>query len=58
MNGIKWRFKALSIGDPERDPHEAEFFNLAGISEVIVREFIQNTLDAKTRPMLNHKNYI
>lgn len=42
-----WRFKTLSIGDPERDPHEVEFFNLTGISEVIVREFIQNSLDAK-----------
>ena len=47
---IMWRFKKLSIGDPERDPHEAEFFNLTGISEVIVREFIQNSLDAKCDP--------
>lgn len=23
-----WRFKTLSVGDPERDPHEAELFNL------------------------------
>jgi hypothetical protein len=45
-----WRFKTLSIGDPERDPHEVEFFNLTGISEVIVREFIQNSLDAKFEP--------
>jgi hypothetical protein len=45
-----WRFKTLSVGDPERDPHEPEFFNLTGISEVIVREFIQNTLDAKCEP--------
>lgn len=45
-----WRFKPLSIGDPERDPHEVEFFNLTGISEVIVREFIQNSLDAKCDP--------
>lgn len=42
-----WMFKTLTMGDPERDPHEVEFFNLAGISEVIVREFIQNSLDAK-----------
>lgn len=45
-----WQFKTLSMGDPERDPHEPEFFNLTGISEVIVREFIQNTLDAKCEP--------
>lgn len=42
-----WRFKALSIGDPERDPHEVEFFNLTGIAEAVVREFIQNSMDAK-----------
>jgi hypothetical protein len=42
-----WRFKTLSIGEPERDPHEVEFFNLTGIAEVVVREFIQNSLDAK-----------
>lgn len=42
-----WRFKTLSVGDPERDPHEVEFFNLTGISEAIIREFIQNSLDAK-----------
>src|SRR5690606_34398430 len=45
-----WQFKTLQIGDPERDPHEVEFFNLAGIAEVIVREFIQNSLDAKCDP--------
>ncbi len=42
-----WKFKTLSIGEPERDPHEVEFFNLTGIAEVVVREFIQNSLDAK-----------
>lgn len=42
-----WRFKPLSIGDPERDPHEVEFFNLTGIADAVVREFIQNSLDAK-----------
>lgn len=42
-----WQFKTLSMGDPERDPHEAEFFNLSGIADAVVREFIQNSLDAK-----------
>lgn len=42
-----WRFKTLSIGDTERDPHEAEFFNLTGIADAVVREFIQNSLDAR-----------
>lgn len=45
-----WRFKKLSIGDPERDLHEVEFFTLIGISEAIVCEFIQNSLDAKCEP--------
>lgn len=48
---IIWRFKKLSTGDPERDPHEVEFFTLTGISEAIVREFIQNSLDAKCEPV-------
>lgn len=43
-----WQFKKLDRGDPERDPHEVEFFNLTGLSEAIVREFIQNSLDAKS----------
>jgi hypothetical protein len=42
-----WQFKTLSMGDPERDPHEVEFFNLTGIADAVVREFIQNSLDAK-----------
>ncbi len=42
-----WKFRELQQGEPERDPHEAEFFRLAHASEAIVREFIQNSLDAK-----------
>lgn len=49
---IMWKFKKLSIGDPERDPHEVEFFTLTGISEALVREFIQNSLDAKSEPFV------
>jgi hypothetical protein len=30
-----WQFKTLSPGDPEREPHEAEFFNLNGLSETV-----------------------
>lgn len=43
-----WRFRKLLPGTPERDPHEAEFFRLKYASEAIVREFIQNSLDAKS----------
>jgi len=42
-----WRFKQLTPGDPERDPHEAEFFHLNDAAESVVREVIQNSLDAK-----------
>jgi len=42
-----WKFKKLERGDPERDPHESEFFRLTNVTEAIVREFIQNSLDAK-----------
>jgi hypothetical protein len=42
-----WKFKELETGMPERDPRETEFFRLPGPSEVLVREIIQNSLDAK-----------
>lgn len=44
-----WRFRKLHPGTPERDPHEAEFFRLKYASEAIVREFIQNSIDAKSK---------
>jgi len=44
-----WRFRALGEGEPERSPHEAEFFNVGDLdpSSALVRESIQNSLDAK-----------
>ena len=42
-----WRFKRLEPGEPERDPHEPEFFRLKDPAEALVREVIQNSLDAK-----------
>lgn len=42
-----WRFRELEPGMPERDPHEAEFFRLTEPSEAVIREVIQNSLDAK-----------
>ena len=44
-----WQFRKLSEGELERNPHEAEFFNVGGIdkSDALVREIIQNSLDAK-----------
>lgn len=43
-----WRFRELGLGEIERDPHEAEFFHLTSISEALVREVIQNSLDARS----------
>lgn len=42
-----WMFSELSPGHPRYDPHESEFYRRAGLSEVLIREFIQNALDAK-----------
>ena len=44
---IAWHFRELSQGEPERDPRESEFFRLTSPAEAVVREFIQNALDAK-----------
>ena len=42
-----WDFPKLNAGVPERKPHEAEFFTFGNSAEVIVREAIQNSLDAR-----------
>jgi len=44
-----WKFRALGEGEPERSPHEAEFFNVGDLdaSAALVRESIQNSLDAR-----------
>ena len=43
----KWLFKEIERGTPERNPRETEFFRLTSPSEAVVREFIQNSLDAR-----------
>jgi hypothetical protein len=43
-----WFFKKIEKGIPERDPRETEFFRVTSPGEVVVREFIQNSLDART----------
>lgn len=42
-----WKFRELQVGETERNPHEAEFFKLTDPSEAVVREFVQNSLDAR-----------
>jgi hypothetical protein len=43
-----WFFKEIEKGIPERDPREIEFFRITSPGEAVVREFIQNSLDART----------
>jgi len=42
-----WNFNELRHGEIERYPHEAEFFRLEEPAEALVREVIQNSIDAK-----------
>lgn len=44
----RWYFPELPVGRPERNPQEVEFFTqLENTTEAIIREFIQNSLDAR-----------
>ena len=42
-----WKFRPIEPGTPERNPRETEFFRLRSPSEAVIREFIQNSLDAR-----------
>jgi len=44
---IGWHFKEKEKGIPERNPRETEFFRITRPNEAVVREFIQNSLDAR-----------
>jgi hypothetical protein len=48
MEARMWEFEQLSNGQPERDPHESEFFNVGRLNyaSALVRESVQNSLDA------------
>ena len=41
-----WHFKELQHGEPAREPRESEFFHGTYACEALVREVIQNSLDA------------
>lgn len=43
----KWRFRPMTRGEMNTDPVEGEFFTPEGLAEALVREAIQNSLDAK-----------
>lgn len=64
---MKWSFRKMSRGETTRDPIIGEFFSTEAIdnpAEALVREGIQNALDAKTgqairvRIFLGNGNYI
>lgn len=42
-----WRFRVMDRSEVKRDPNEAEFFTGEGEPEAVVREAVQNSLDAK-----------
>ena len=41
-----WKFLDIPSGRAERDPHDIEFFNLIDASSSLVREVVQNSIDA------------
>lgn len=53
MSERMWYFKAIEPGTPERNPREAEFFRLTSPAEAVVREFIQNSLDARSEDVVS-----
>jgi hypothetical protein len=46
---MMWEFKKLEAGMIERQSHSSEFFNEEARPEAFVREFIQNSLDARRK---------
>jgi hypothetical protein len=50
MTGPSWRFRRMHPGEMNIDPIEAEFFSteaLGSLSDALIRESIQNSLDAR-----------
>lgn len=52
MSERMWHFKRIEPGTPERNPRETEFFRLTSPAEAVVREFIQNSLDARAEDVV------
>ena len=46
MVDVKWRFREMARAEINQDPMEREFFTEESINERLVREAIQNSLDA------------
>ncbi len=49
MDGVGWHFRQMSRGEINSNPMERELFSSESISERLVREVIQNSLDASLR---------
>ena len=49
MDGVGWHFRRMSRGEINSNPMERELFSSESISERLVREVIQNSLDAGLR---------
>lgn len=47
-----WKFRQLDSLEPERKPHESEFFKGTTPPESLVKEFIQNALDAREKELV------
>ena len=44
---MAWSFRNMSRGEMNADPIEGEFFTPEGLADSLVRESIQNSLDAR-----------
>jgi hypothetical protein len=53
-----WRFKKIEPGEPERNPRESEFFRLTEPDEAVIREFVQNSLDARRQEIAVVRVYL
>ena len=55
MDGVGWHFRRMSRGEINSNPMERELFSSESISERLVREVIQNSLDAGLRRRQGNK---
>src|SRR5437899_797604 len=44
---MSWTFRKMSRGEMNADPIEGEFFTPEGLADALIRESVQNSLDAR-----------
>src|SRR5262245_53016075 len=44
---MAWSFRKMSRGEMNADPIEGEFFTPEGLADALIRESVQNSLDAR-----------